>query len=280
MSVYNANKQFRKILKACLRGPEIVTRNSKVNRATLLKAEFESTPLVTLRKTAWKSALREMEWFMSGSCNVNRLHESVRPWWRPWADSDGNVLHNYGHQFRNSYGTIQATEPARGYSSPVDQIALCINSLVNHPNSRRNVITTWNAADMEHISTPITNCHGTVIQLFVRPDTRVDMFMYQRSCDVVVGMQHNWIQYWALLLWLCRESGRAPGKFTWLGGDCHIYEEHKDLANSLLNLEWKDTSSPSPSLLLSTVPGGFLEKDFILNQEPKWLNSESAKLIV
>src|SRR5690606_12956522 len=120
---------------------------------------FTELPLVTIRKTAVKNALREMEWFLSGSSNINDLHPSVRPWWTPWVDKDGEIKNNYSRQFRKYGGTL-------------DQISTLIEGMKSHPYSTRNLVTTWNSIEMIDPDTPITNCHGTVIQTTGYPSMR------------------------------------------------------------------------------------------------------------
>src|SRR5690606_26897284 len=126
-----------------------------------------------------------------GSEDIKDLHPSVRPWWEPWANIEGQVLFNYSDQFRAFAGTDGRV---------VDQIEYLIDGIKNHPYSRRNVITTWNAADMTNPACPITNCHSTVTQAFVNPDNSLHLVTYQRSVDVICGLPHNWIQYWSFLL--------------------------------------------------------------------------------
>ena len=208
-------------------GEEIETRNSKVKRLTNINATFHDTPIVTVRKTAWKNALREMEWFLSGSQEIKDLDERVRHWWTPWVDTLGYVWHNYGKQFRRFEGANH---------NKVDQIQYMIDTLRNHPYSRRNVITTWNTADMVDGITPITNCHGTVIQAFVRENKYLDLTMYQRSADFMLGVQHNWIQYWALMHWLAHRADLEVGRLNWIGGDVHIYEAHFPVAQKLADI--------------------------------------------
>jgi len=258
-------------------GDVVISRNSEVRRNFLPpRVVFNSTPLVTVRKTAWKNALREMEWFLSGSEYISDLHPSVRKWWSPWANASGKIANTYGRQFREAYGYDGGSK---------DQIEYAIEALRDHPNSRRIVLTTWNAADMLNHETPITNCHGTVIQFSVDVSTnKAHMFMYQRSCDVMVGMQHNWIQYWALLMWLCKESGRIPGQFTWMGGDVHLYKEHDKLAEKLIEL-YEDNYMKWPHIpeliLRNTAIGApFKADDFELDGEPVWMCDDSAQLVV
>jgi thymidylate synthase len=220
-----------------------------------------------------------MEWFLSGSNLVADLPESVQKWWTPWANEHGCVANNYSSQFRAFAGA-----PNGDHVAYCDQIEYLIESLKSHPNSRRAVITSWNTADMASSHTPITNCHGTVIQCFVDSRDNVDMFMYQRSADMVVGTPHNWIQYWALLQYLAHRAGRQPGKFTWMGGDCHIYEDHVDLVKRMLEVcnEDDDALGPtaSPQLIYTPSSDEFLASDFSLDAPYAPAITESAKMVV
>lgn len=203
-------------------GSEIKGRNGKVITSNNpLVACFTETPLVSLRKTAWKTALQEMEWFLSGSDNIHTASKGVQKWWRPWANEKGDVRYSYGKQLR-------------GFSNHVDQVARTIYSLSNDPYSRRHVITTWNPVEMP--MAPIANCHGTVIQFFATDTGYLNMSMYQRSADMIIGVPHNWIQYWAFLLWMASKTNMIPGAFYWIGGSCHIYEKHLRTAQVIADM--------------------------------------------
>lgn len=250
-------------------GDDIRTRNSDVKRIFGKKIVFRETPLVSLRKTAWKNALREWEFFMSGSTNINDLHPSVRHWWEPWANADGVVPFHYGKLFRNYYGT----------NDGVDQIALLSDGVRDHPFSRRNVITTWNTADMNDPKCKLTTCHGSLIQTFVGSDGLLSMTMYQRSADVICGLPHNWIQYAAFHLWLCALAKRSVGQFVWIGGDVHVYSQHFDLARRMLEVDSGIIRTPT----LCYRPGGsdvFLADEFSLDGDYAPVITERAEMVV
>jgi thymidylate synthase len=220
-----------------------------------------------VRRTAWKNALREMEWFLSGSNNINDLHEKVRHWWEPWANNAGHINNNYSIQLKSFVGR----------DTVVDQVKYMIDTLINHPNSRRNVITTWNTADMTSMITPITNCHGTVIQAFVEPGDKLCLTMYQRSADIVLGVPHNWIQYWAFMQYLCYQTGLRLGNLTWLGGDCHIYQDHYEMANKIIDHE---DVTDIPHLEYNPSGDIFKAEDFSLDGKYKPLINENLKMTV
>lgn len=191
---------------------------------------FVETPLVTVRKTAWKMALREMEWFMSGDA---RCPDELLPWWKEQLDRWGQYHGGYSEQFRYSGAGEQN----------FDQVEYVLNGLKSNPNSRRLVLTTWNPGEMADIQemnknpkTP-TCCHSSFVQFFVR-NGDLHMTSYQRSADMLLGVPHNWIQSWSLLLWFAHHAGLQVGSLRWLLGDAHIYceESHRNTLKALLAL--------------------------------------------
>jgi len=191
-----------------------------------------STPLVTFRKTAWKKALRELEWFMSGD---TKCPDELLDWWRGQLDERQNYYSGYSEQLRHSRALNN-----KGF----DQVEFILNGLRNNPNSRRLVMTTWNPWDMAHITelnnnpnTP-TCCHGTLIQYFVR-EGFLYAYHYQRSADVLLGLPHNFIQHWALLLYFAKQSKLSRGTMRYQLGDAHIYqhETHIEATEQILKLK-------------------------------------------
>lgn len=265
----SVDEQYQELVSRVYRFGELIeTRGHRCFRVFQdVTMTFWSFPLVSLRKTAWKNAIREWEWFMSGSCDINDLHESVRHWWKPWADDMGHVLYNYSQQFRHFTGV----------DSEVDQIKYFIEGIKNHPYSRRNVITTWNTADMLEPDNPITNCHGTVIQAFVDRSNRLHIKTYQRSVDVICGLPHNWVQYWAFLVWLCPLTGTRPGSLIWIGGDVHIYEEHSELVGDMLSRDVSGIDTPG---LFMSADNQFRARNFAINREYRPLIETKAKMVV
>jgi thymidylate synthase len=271
----NIDVLYHSLLKAILEsGNTICSRNSTTKRLAGFQMSFTETPLVSLKHTAWKNAIREFEWFLSGSSNINDLHPSVHHWWKPWANLDGEIPNGYGKQLRRSVGKADS-EPL----TVLDQIAYLIDGIKNNPYSRRNVITTWNTAEMVAKSTNISNCHGSIIQSFVDENNNLELVMYQRSSDVILGLPHNLIQYWAFLLWLASETGTKASKLTWVGGDCHIYQDHWDLAQKLIDTSVDNIKTPN-LVYTQTDQTRFIANDFSLTSEYKSINKDAAKLIV
>jgi len=266
------DRQFMQILEELYTtGETIETRNSKVKRIIGSKMVFTTTPLVSIRRTAWKKALLEMEWFLSGSENVNDLDSSVHPWWKPWMDKSGIVKNNYSKQFRRFEG---------GQGSSLDQISTLVDEITNHPFSRRMVITTWNPFEMRLPETPITNCHGTTIQTFVNQQNELTLLMYQRSGDYLLGVPHNLIQYWALLLWLGKQTGTTPAKFIWIGGDVHLYDAHNSVALEMV-AKMQECEIVTPELGYTGQKGDpFRASDFQLQGMYKPVLNTNAVMVV
>lgn len=252
-------------------GRDVHTRNSRCVRVICDTRVFSTNPMISVRRMGWQNALREMEWFLSGSNRLEDLHPDTRKWWEPW-NINGYVPFNYGLQLRQF----------KGYAGIVDQVSELIRGIKHHPYSRRNVITTWNTSDMLHASKDkrgITNCHGTVIQAFVDPETnQLSLFMYQRSADLIVGVPHNWFQYWAMLIWLSHQCNRNVGELYWTGGDVHIYSEHMDLAKKIA--ETPLDSINTPRLVYTPRSEEFRAEDFTLSDPYRYILPDSAPMIV
>jgi thymidylate synthase len=193
---------------------------------------------------------------------------------------------NYSVQFRG----FADMDDDGYYGNTFDQIAYLVKGIKDHPYSRRNVITTWNTAEMADPECPITNCHGTVIQVFVDKKNKLHLVTYQRSVDVIVGMPHNIFQYWAFLMWLAHRGGREVGTLTWIGGDIHIYDTHKDLARRIVDLNntWKlgrlthvfSTTIDTLNLIYKPTSEEFLAEDFSLDGVYNPCIMDKAEMVV
>lgn len=230
MNQLSADIQYARLLaEVRYGGTRLETRNAEtISSLTTEPLTFWRTPLVTVRKTAWKMALREMEWFMSGD---SKCPEVLRPWWEKQLNSEGRYLSGYPEQYRWS----SFFDPDC-YTLAVcaDQIAFLLDNLINHPHSRRLILTAWNPGEMASIcevngnqNTP-TTCHSTMIQFFVR-EGLLHAKHYQRSADLLLGVPHNWIQHWALLMYLAHHTGLKVGSMRWDFGDAHIYTDPSHL---------------------------------------------------
>lgn len=166
-------------------------------------------PILTKKKVPFRGTIRELLWILSGSTNAYDLHESVQPWWLPWADEDGELGPIYGHQWRKGR----------------DQLLSTISNIKNNPNSRRHVISLWGSEDLPDMRLPC--CHGTVIQFWVNPiDSSLSCSMYQRSADMFIGVPVNIASYSILTHMIAQVCELKPKEFIHIIGDAHIYHNH------------------------------------------------------
>ena len=96
--------------------------------------------------------------------------------------------------------------------------------ITHHPDSRRMIVSAWNPAEVEHMALP--PCHA-LFQFYVA-DGKLSCQLYQRSCDMFLGVPFNIASYSLLTLMIAQQAGLQPGEFVWTGGDCHVYDNHID----------------------------------------------------
>lgn len=293
------NTVYRSLIRDILTdGQSLFTRNANRTRLHNVMIQFDTFPLVTVRRTAWKTALREMEGFLAGYKNVNQFHESVKKWWEQQTKANGHMPYSYGHQFRNAACHPNTEE----YGEPFDQIEYLVNGVKEHPFSTRNLITTWNTGDMAQPDCIVTNCHGTVLQVFGRkepddqgpiPDfalndgipihnpekTVIDMTMYQRSADLILGVPHNWVQYWAFMQWLAHRTGTVAGSFTWIGGDVHVYESHLEVARKIKSVDYYNPII-HPRLTYAPSSAEFKADDFTVDGKYEPAVTDEVRMVV
>ena len=276
-----ADKIYLQLLHAVRHyGDEVSTRNSDVyTHWNLPNVTFTEFPLITLRKTAAMKAIREMEWFLSGK---TECPEELLDWWKGQLCEEGMLLDGYSMQFRN-FTKYESSEV--GEIGFFDQVEFILNALKTNPNSRRLVMTVWNPGEMANITetnqnpnTP-TCCHSIVVQFFVRQG-KLHMKTYQRSADMLLGVPHNWVQSWAMLMYFAAQSGLEVGSMTWMWGDAHIYKEESHLEVVEKLLKYEGTFDKSIELVYSQTSEDFLAGDFgIIGVTPEPLVTTRPKLL-
>ena len=170
-------------------------------------------PVLTTKKLHLKSIIHELLWFLAGDTNIKYLTQNGVRIWNEWADENGDLGHIYGYQWR-SWPT-----PDGGH---VDQIAELVDSIKNNPDSRRHLVSAWNVGELGKMNLP--PCH-LLFQFYVA-DGKLSCQLYQRSCDVFLGVPFNIASYALLTLMMAQVTGLKPGDFVWTGGDVHIYQNH------------------------------------------------------
>ena len=197
-------------------------------------------PLLTTKKVHFKSIVYELFWFLSGSTHVDYLQENGVRIWNEWSTAEQTARFNrpagdlgpvYGHQWRN-YG---ATKDENGIynNDGIDQITQVIEQIKTNPNSRRLIVSGWNPGEAEQVALP--PCH-TLFQFFVA-DNKLSCQLYQRSADLFLGVPFNIASYALLTHMVAQVCGLEVGEFVWTGGDCHIYQNHREQVELQLTRE-------------------------------------------
>lgn len=172
-------------------------------------------PLMTTKKLHLKSIIHELLWFISGNTNIKYLTDNGVRIWNEWADKDGNLGPVYGYQWRSW--------PTSGGGS-IDQLQNVVESIKKSPDSRRHIVSAWNVGELEKMALP--PCH--VLFQFYVADGRLSCQLYQRSCDIFIGIPFNIASYALLTLMVAQVTGYKPGEFIHTLGDAHIYLNHID----------------------------------------------------
>jgi len=202
-------------------------------------------PLVTTKKVHFPSVAKELLWFLRGEGNVRWLQEQGVTIWDEWADEDGDLGPVYGVQWRSW--------PIPDGRS-IDQIAEAVRLIREEPDSRRIVVSAWNVADLREMA--LMPCHA-FFQFYVA-DGRLSCQLYQRSADVFLGVPFNIASYALLTHMLAQQCDLEVGDFVWTGGDCHIYDNHREQVETQL----ARTPFPYPSLRLHRRPASIFEYSF------------------
>ncbi len=187
-------------------------------------------PLLTTKKLHLKSILYELLWFLKGETNVRYLTEHGVSIWNEWADTQGELGHVYGYQWRSwpSYN-----------GEGIDQITQVIESIKKNPDSRRHIVSAWNVADLGNMALP--PCH-VMFQFYVA-NGKLSCSMYQRSADIFLGVPFNIASYALLTLMVAQVTGLEPGDFIHTLGDAHIYLNHMEQVKLQLTREPKPLST-------------------------------------
>jgi thymidylate synthase len=223
-------------------------------------------PLVTTKRVYWKTATRELLWFLTGNTNIRPLVLQGVKIWNEWpharyveqtgddveletfvqriaddpdfAEQWGDLGPVYGKQWVD-WPTYQ---PVKGglfrQGRGINQIAEVVRSLRENPGSRRHIIEGWNVAEVPQMALP--PCHKTYqyhVSTGIDGEPRLNGILYQRSCDVALGLPFNLWSGALLLRMLAQQAGMEPGEFVWMGGDTHLYLNHEDLVKEQLSRE-------------------------------------------
>lgn len=201
----------------------------------------EGFPVPTSKKFFFKSMAAELLWFLEGSNDERRLCEilhgttdwskktiwtenALSPYWfgQGHAEFKGDVGRPYGVQWRRWLG-VDGKE--------YDQVRNIINLIKNEPTSRRMLISAWNAAELHKMALP--PCH--VMSQFYVEDNKISCQLYQRSCDMFLGVPFDVASYSLLTHLIAHTLGLEVDRFIWVGGDTHIYLNHIEQVKTQLS---------------------------------------------
>jgi thymidylate synthase len=201
-----------------------------------------AVPILTTKRVYWKTAVKEMLWFLTGNTNIQPLLKANVRIWTDWpldryrretgtaigqsefeariiADDDfaarwGDLGPVYGKQWRRWLGADGQVH---------DQIATLVETLRTNPASRRMLFHAWNVADLGAMALP--PCH-MVYQYHVTSAGRLNSLVFQRSVDLLLGAPFNFTGAAALQLMVAQQAGLQPGELVWMAGDVHLYQNH------------------------------------------------------
>jgi thymidylate synthase len=191
-------------------------------------------PAMTTKKLHLRSIIHELLWFLQGATNLKYLHENKVTIWDEWAKSDGDLGHIYGYQWRFW---------PRHNGGHIDQIKQVVESIQKNPDSRRHIVSAWNVGELDLMALP--PCH-VMFQFYVA-NGKLSCQMYQRSCDIFLGVPFNIASYALLLMMMAQVTGLQPGEFVHTLGDAHIYLNHIEQ----VKLQLTRTPFPLPKMTLN-----------------------------
>eukprot|EP00448_Togula_jolla_P018061 CAMPEP_0170591302 /NCGR_PEP_ID=MMETSP0224-20130122/12331_1 /TAXON_ID=285029 /ORGANISM="Togula jolla, Strain CCCM 725" /LENGTH=486 /DNA_ID=CAMNT_0010915157 /DNA_START=56 /DNA_END=1516 /DNA_ORIENTATION=+ len=230
----------------------------------------KSFPLLTTKRVFWRGVAEELLWFVKGDTNAKNLSDKGIKIWdgngsREFLDKrglshreEGDLGPVYGFQWRH-FGAKYVDMHADYTGQGVDQLAECIRKIKEDPNDRRILLSAWNPADLELMALP--PCH-MFCQFYVA-NGELSCLMYQRSCDMGLGVPFNIASYSLLTLMVAQVCGLKPGDFIHTLGNAHVYENH------VTPLESQLERTPRPFPILKVNPDvkdidGFKMSDFEL----------------
>ena len=211
----------------------------------------EGFPLVTTKKLHIRSIVHELLWFLSGSSNIKYLHDNGVTIWDEWADENGDLGPVYGVQWRSW--------PAPD-GRKIDQITNLIEGIKKNPDSRRHLVVAWNPAEVDKMALPPCHC---LFQFYVAAG-KLSCQLYQRSCDIFLGVPFNIASYSLLTHMVAQQCDLDIGDFV-----CHIYKNHFEQ----VELQLSRTPRAYPKLVIARKPESIFDykfEDFVIEGYDPW----------
>lgn len=202
-------------------------------------------PLVTTKRCHLRSIIHELLWFLNGDTNIAYLQQNNVSIWDEWAEENGDLGPVYGRQWR-AWGTSDGRQ--------IDQLAEVVRQLRQDPDSRRIIVSAWNVGELDKMA--LAPCHA-LFQFYVANGT-LSCQLYQRSCDIFLGLPFNIASYALLVHMLAPQCDLQVGYFVWTGGDTHLYSNHLQQADLQLTRDPR----PLPQLLIKRRPASLFDYRF------------------
>ncbi|MGL5162791.1 MAG: thymidylate synthase, partial [Plesiomonas shigelloides] len=199
-------------------------------------------PLVTTKRCHLRSIIHELLWFLKGDTNIGYLHDHNVSIWDEWADENGDLGPVYGKQWR-AWGTADGRT--------IDQLSTVVQQLKQDPDSRRIIVSAWNVGELDQMA--LMPCHA-LFQFYVA-NGKLSCQLYQRSCDVFLGLPFNIASYALLTHMLAQQCDLDVGDFVWTGGDTHLYMNHMEQTELLLSREPRAL----PQLVIKRKPASIFD---------------------
>lgn len=205
----------------------------------------EGFPLVTTKRCHLRSIIHELLWFLNGDTNTAYLRENNVTIWDEWADENGDLGPVYGKQWR-AWGAADGRQ--------IDQISKVMEQLKQDPDSRRIIVSAWNVGELDQMA--LAPCHA-FFQFYVA-DGKLSCQLYQRSCDVFLGLPFNIASYALLVHMMAQQLDLEVGDFVWTGGDTHLYSNHMEQTQLQLSREPRAL----PKLVIKRKPESIFDYRF------------------
>ena len=205
----------------------------------------EGFPLVTTKRCHLRYIIHELLWFLNGDTNTAYLRENNVTIWDEWADENGDLGPVYGKQWR-AWGAADGRQ--------IDQISKVMEQLKQDPDSRRIIVSAWNVGELDQMA--LAPCHA-FFQFYVA-DGKLSCQLYQRSCDVFLGLPFNIASYALLVHMMAQQLDLEVGDFVWTGGDTHLYSNHMEQTQLQLSREPRAL----PKLVIKRKPESIFDYKF------------------
>ncbi|MGL9733459.1 MAG: thymidylate synthase [Symbiopectobacterium sp.] len=203
-------------------------------------------PLVTTKRCHLRSIIHELLWFLNGDTNVGYLHDNKVSIWDEWVNENGDLGPVYGKQWR-AWGAADGRQ--------IDQLQTVLQQLKQDPNSRRIIVSAWNVGELDQMA--LAPCHA-FFQFYVA-DGKLSCQLYQRSCDVFLGLPFNIASYSLLVHMMAQQCGLEVGDFVWAGGDIHLYNNHMEQTHLQLS---REPTKTLPKLIIKRRPISLFDYQF------------------